>query len=879
MPRRLLLTLAALLLTSAMARAGTIRGTVTDTQGKPLPYATVRIDGTEMGTQADRNGAFTLTGVPDGAQTVRITYVGYAALTEEVAVSATDARIEAQLRESAITLDETVTYGEATRGQATALQRQRTAPNITNVVSEELFNRFPDRNAAETIRRLPGISMDRDQGEGEFVQIRGIDQAYNSLTIGGVRIPAPDEGGGTRSVGLDLINNNLLSEVEVVKAITPDMDADAIGGVVNFSLREAPAGGVRTIGVGVGLNDQTSDFDTYGKTIQDVNVVVGERFHDGQLGLVVDGAYYATSRHSKLREFEYDDGDGALDEIIFAQHTNDYDIKRQRMGVSASTDYRTGVTGKLFASASYNVYLDDEVRRVVDYNINNNEEERETRNRLEDQRVGLFMLGGEQDLGFGRLSGRAAWIQASEELPDRTYLRYGRDLDLSGFTNEQIKAFDGTSTFPGAEPSTLNRIRYDDMRKEDTDLSGQLDLAIPFQAMARTHEVKVGFKVLSKNVSYERVRFQMTSFARTETLAEGTFGFEDVRYDDSKLSPVLTDWGNPRNITDDYEGSETVTAAYGMVTVHLTDRLSALVGGRFEDTSNDYTQPNPETQDTPLTGEGGYNNFMPSAHLTFRPDDSNVVRAAFTTGIARPSYESLIPRRVVDEDDRTIRYGNPDLEPRTAWNLDLMYERYTSNLGVLGAGLYYKSFDAFHTTRVFDEEINGEVYTASQTIMGDGTATYAGIELSAQQRLAGFSSMLSDVSLFANYNYTWSEGDVGGRTVELTNSPEHIANLSLIYDNADMGLSFVVAANYRDALLIGVTGDERTDVYFEDEFHLEFSAAKKLTRQLTLSTQVSGLTAQREREVLGDPSESFSRVLQWEEYGPTGTINLQYSFE
>lgn len=881
MLRKLVPCLIALLLALPIATsAGTVSGIVTDSQGTPLPFASILIDGTELGGLSDRRGEFSIKGVTAGQQTVRITYVGYAEFTSTVQVTDGISKVRATLTESAITMDEVVTYGEVSRGQAKALQRQRTATNITNVVSEELFNRFPDRNAAETIRRLPGISMDRDQGEGEFVQIRGIDQEYNSLTIGGVRIPAPDEGDGTRSVGLDLINNSLLSEVEVIKAITPDMDADAVGGVVNFGLRRAPTGGVRTVGLGLGLNNQTSDFDTYGDDIQDYQVLLGERFADGQLGLVVDGAYYKTSRHSKLREFEYDDDDGAFDEVIFAQHTNDYDVKRQRFGFSTTTDYRLLSGGELYATGSYNVYLDDEVRRVVDYNINNGEEERETRNRLEDQRVALLMAGGEQDMGAYHISGKVAWIQASEELPDRTYLRYGRDIDLSGFTNEQIKNFDGTTTFSGAEAPRLNRIRYDDMRKEDTDLSGQLDLTFPFAAMQQSHDLQVGAKILSKDVSYDRVRFQMTDFARVETLAEGTFGFEDVRYDDSALNPVLTDdWGRRRNTTGNYEGTETISAAYAMVTLNLNEKLSALVGARFEDTSTEYTQPEPETQDTPLTGEGGYSNLMPSAHLVYRADQNNIIRAAATTGLARPQYESLIPRRIVDDDDRTISYGNPDLEPRTALNLDLMYEHYTSNLGVLGAGIYYKNFDAFHAREVFIEEIDGVPYDASRTIMGDGTATYFGVELSAQQRLESFVPSLADFSLFANYNYTWSEGDVDGRTVPLTNSPEHIANLSLIYDNANNGLSFVVAANYRDALLIGVSGDERTDVYFDDEFHLEFSAAKRVTKQFTVSAQVSGLTAQQEREVLGDPSESFSRVLQWEEYGPTGTLNLQYSFE
>ena len=863
----------------AAAQDGTISGSVQEARGgTPLQAASVYIEGTALRTLSNTDGQFSLR-VPAGEHALQVSYIGYRTVERTVTVVAGQTQsISVELEESVFQLDEIVVYGEATRGQAKALQRQKTAINITNVVDEELFNRFPDRNAAETVRRLPGISVDRDQGEGEFVQIRGIDQEYNSLTINGVRIPAPDEADGARSVGLDLINKNLLGEVEVIKAITPDMDADAVGGVVNFGLRQAQSNRIATVNVGFGLNNQTSDFETYGRDIQDFSAVLGDRFMDGKWGLLVDGAYYKTARHSKLREFEYDDDDGLIDETIFAQHTNDYDVQRQRFGFSGSTDYQLGPASELYATASYNVYLDDEVRRVVDFNIDDERETRETRNRLEDQRVALIMGGGSHDLGALEFDYKAAFIKATEELPDRTYLRFRRDNPLSSFSNDAIKDFDGTTTFSGLDAPTLDRIRYDDMLKEDQDASGEVGLTIPFNLADGSSTLRFGGKYLQKNASYERVRFQMTDFTNEPTLTEGTFGFEDRRFDHPDLQPLLTDWGNPRNVTGDYDATEAVTSVYGMATLNLSPAVSMLVGGRYERTTTDYVQPNPETADTPLTGEGSYDNFMPSIHLTFRPNDNSNIRAAYTTGLARPRYEDLVPRRIVDEEERRISYGNPDLEPRTADNFDLLFERFTSNLGLVSFGVFYKRFRAFHTTRVFQETVGGQIFEARQTVMGDGTATYFGVEVGFNQRLSVVSPLFRDLSLFGNYNYTRSEGEVDGRTLPLTNSPKHTGNLSLLYDNSALGFSLVVAANYRDALLIGAGGAPHRDVYFDDEFHLDVSAVKSLSDQLSISAQINGLTAQQEREMLGDPHSSSSRILQWEEYGPYGTLNLQYTF-
>lgn len=865
---------------SAAAQTGAISGSVVEAAGGTgLASAQIRLAESGHGTLSNSTGTFSIGNVPAGTYELMVSYVGYTDAQQTVTVRpGQTAEVAIRLEVSAVQLDGVVVYGAATRGQAEALQRQRTSLQITNVVSEELFNRFPDRNAAETVRRLPGISVDRDQGEGEYVQIRGVDQEFNSLTINGIRIPAPDEADGQRSVGLDLINNSLLGEIEVFKAIAPNMDADAVGGVVNFGLRRAPQGGIGSLTAGFGVNDQTSDFNSLGSDIQDYAGVFGTRSADGRFGLLLDGAYFKTARDSKLREFEYDDGDGSIDDVIFAQHTNDYDVHRQRFGGSTTLDFAPSEGNEVYGTASYNVYLDDEVRRVVDFNIDDLEETRETRNRLEDQRVALFMAGGSHDLGSVLVDYKGAWIRSTEELPDRTYLRYQRDVPLDQFSNAEIKDFDGTTTFAGADAPMLNRIRWDDMLKRDQDASVQTNITVPFVLAGGQSTFQFGGKFLRKDVSYERVRFQMTDFNQTATLSEGEFGFEDVRFDGAALQPLLTDWGSPSNITDDYEATEDVAAVYAMATINPTPAVSLLIGGRYEDTSTDYAQPNPETESAPLTGSGGYGNFMPSVHLTLRPDDRSNVRLAYTTGLARPRYQDLVPRRVIDEDELTISYGNPDLEPRTADNLDFMYERYTSRLGMVSAGVFYKRFRAFQTTRRFTETIGGDVYEASQKVMGDGTASYFGVEFAFNQRLDALAAALADFSLFGNYNYTRSEGEVEGRTVPLTNSPKHTGNLSVLYDNAPLGLSFVVAANYRDALLIGVGDAAYSDVYFDAEFQLDLSMTKSISEQLTVSGQVNGLTAREERQYLGDPSLESARILQWEQYGPYATVTLQYQF-
>ncbi len=886
-------------------QTGKISGIVLEASNKNvLPGANILVEGSNKGAATGQNGRFIIFDLQPGTYKLIATFLGYQDSEKEVTVRAGEvAEINFELAENILTGDEIVVYGELARGQAKSLQRQKTAQNIVQVVSDEFFSRFPDRNAAETVRRLPSVSVSRDQGEGDFVQIRGMDQEYNSLTLNGVRIPSPDPDDGIRSVGLDLVNNRLLGEIEVIKALTPDMDGDAVGGTVNFALRRAPAGGTAVIGAGGGYNNQISDFQTYGRGIGDFYALYGDRFLDDKLGVLVDGAYYLTNRHSKLRELNYlNEGDGPYNTEIFAQHTNDYDVRRQRYGINLSTDYDFDQANRLYLTMNYNIYKDDEIRREVEYIIEDEEETRETRNRLEDQRLMLGMLGGENDLGWMRIDYKGAYIKSSEDMPDRTYLRFQRDNPFTGFTNDQVKEFDGTSKFTGLNAPRLNRVRYDDNLKEDSDLSGQVNVNFPFSFMSgELSNFKVGLKYLGKSITYDRHRYQQTGFLDPRpTLEEGTFGFEDVRYDDPVLKSVITGYGERGDRVDSYEAGEDILSAYGMVQLNFTPKISALAGLRFEDTQTDYKQPYPDDPDIvgdqPLEDTGGYNNLLPSVHFRYNFDANNNIKLAYSTGLARPRYTDLVPRISIDElpgsnAERGYMFrGNPGLEPRTAYNFDLMYDRFSPFLGLLSFGVFYKQFKAWHTSRVTLEEYdfvneNGdpepdgipETYEVTQTVMGDGHATYWGVEINVQQRLNFISSALKWFTVNANYTYTKSKGELEGREVVMTRSPKHIANGSVIYDNRDIGLSVVLALNYRDALLTGIGDNKYLDVYFDSEFFVDLAITQNIARNLTVIAQLNGMGSTDEHEVLGDPSESYTRTQQWEKYGVYGTIGLQYT--
>ena len=249
----------------AQEKAGAIVGHVTATErGGAVAGALVTIEGLLVQATTDRQGAFRLTGVPAGSYKLIVTYIGRASERKDVTVEAGRAlEVDIELPND-IGYSETVqvTGDSIAEGQDSALNQQKTAVNITNVVSADQIGSFPDPNAAEALSRYRGVSISRDQGEGRYVLIRGTEARLNSIMIDGERIPAPE--GDLRQIALDSVPADQLQTIEVSKAITADMDGDSIGGAVNLITKQATSRRQTLFSAAGGYNGLQDD---YGQTV------------------------------------------------------------------------------------------------------------------------------------------------------------------------------------------------------------------------------------------------------------------------------------------------------------------------------------------------------------------------------------------------------------------------------------------------------------------------------------------------------------------------------------------------------------------------------------------------------------------------------------
>ncbi len=260
--------------------SGSIKGKVVDSQTRdPLIGANVVLQGTSLGTAADLEGKFNIHNVSPGKWTVKVSYIGYVTVTQEVTVVENEAaQLDFRLTSQAIT-GETVVITAQARGQNSAINQQLASNTISNIVSQDRIRELPDASAAESIGRLPGISIDRYNGEATAVAIRGLAPKYNTVTVNGVSLPATNN--NDRSVDLSLISSNLLDGIEVKKANTPDMDADALGGTIDLRLKEAPEVFQVNATAQGGYNQLQSYYGNY-----NTNLSVSNRFFDNDLGII-----------------------------------------------------------------------------------------------------------------------------------------------------------------------------------------------------------------------------------------------------------------------------------------------------------------------------------------------------------------------------------------------------------------------------------------------------------------------------------------------------------------------------------------------------------------------------------------------------------------
>jgi TonB-dependent receptor len=889
---RLLLTLLLVLGVAGVAGAqGTIVGQVTDAQvGNALPGAQVRVVGTRLEAIADRQGLYRIPRVPPGEHTLEAAHLGFDTGTATVTVVAGSAATARFALKLAGFEEEVVVTAPILEGQAKALSQQQNAVNIINVVSADQIGAFPDPNAAEAVQRVPGVTIERDQGEGRYVLVRGTEARLNSMMINGERIPSPE--GDIRSVALDVIPADLLESIEVSKALTPDMDADAIGGAVNLVTAQAPekprlfvsgAGGYNHIGSGGGL--------------ERFNATWARRFAERRAGLVLSGSYLNTDRGSENFEVSYDGG--ALDDL----QNRHYTVNRERWGLNGAFDYRLADNGLLYLRGIYNNFADQEYRRRLRNRVGNDRLERELKDRLETQEIASVSAGGRHFFGYGlwSLDYSASWSYGNEDEPDAVYTTFRQSkVQFAPNVTPDFIDPDNIQANPLNEDVSkykLNEQSVDTNFTSDRDLVGAFNVKRLFGSGGTNGFVKLGAKYRDKHkmrdnrtVVYEPAGDVFLSdyadpgFSPTTRILDGryTMGPFIAAGTARSLLPGFGGELDPEADLADYDAKEKVAAGYAMAEINLGDDLMILPGVRYEHTELDYTgyevlfDANGDYESTqPLTGTRSYGDWLPNLQLRYRvANGRGNVRAAFTRTLARPNYYDLVPYELVLDEDLEIEKGNSTLAPTRSWNFDLLYEHFLPSVGVVSAGFFRKRLDDYIYLFTLQEPRNGDLYRVRQPLNGD-KATLTGFELALQNRLSFLPSPLDGLGFYGNYTYSDSEAqfpDRQGEKASLPGQSKHVGNVALTYEKG--GFSGRVALNFHGKFLSEVGETPAGDIYYDNHAQLDVAASQRVAGGLRLFLELNNLTNEPLRYYEG----SVDRPIQEEYYSWWGAFGLKWDF-
>jgi TonB-dependent receptor len=367
----------------AFAQTAIIRGQVTDiTTNDALVGANVLVKGTNLGAAADIDGNFVIHNVSVGSQVLVVSYIGYKNLNVKIDVIAGKTN-EINIKLEAVALEgKTIVVTAQAKGQLQAINQQLSSNNIVNIVSSEKMQELPDANIAESIGRLPGISIQRNAGEADKVVVRGLSPQFNLVTIEGIPMSSTsfqslnDLNKGSfsqdRGVDLSLLSDNMVQGVELSKTLRPDMDPTVLGGTINLTLRTAPSGLHYSLGGNGAYNHLRDSYNNY-KFLASVS----NRFIDDKVGVLLLGnieekqlpsdqfnATYSSAPifNSTTNQFYYTSSSAEL---------TDNTTQRQRYGVTLILDY----TGDLVDVKSFNVYdakIDSSITRDFTNNYGNN---------------------------------------------------------------------------------------------------------------------------------------------------------------------------------------------------------------------------------------------------------------------------------------------------------------------------------------------------------------------------------------------------------------------------------------------------------------------------------------------------------------------------
>ncbi|MBV4358652.1 TonB-dependent receptor [Pinibacter aurantiacus] len=835
--------------------AGVIKGRIVSHEtGEVLTGAVIQIEATHYTAVTGLDGSFTIKNIPAGNYNIKFSMVGYLAASQKMEVANDGVQsLNIELSTSRTTLSSViVTAAKDKNGETGARSLERNANQVMNIMSARAIEVSPDMTVANVVQRISGVSIERNSnGDGQYAILRGMDKRYNYTLVNGIKIPSPDD--KYRYVPLDIFPSDLLDRLEVYKSLTPSMEGDAVGGVVNMVMKDAPAHRLFTVNLAGSYSELFMDRDFmsydakgitskspyelhgegYNATPQDFTkasstyswkkpmpgiiggLTYGDRFMNNKLGVIVSGSLQNTYRGSNSLFYDGEMRDTVSGLMLTKMEERQYSEQQLRYGVHAKVDYRLNDRNSLSLYSGFmnltNTQTRDQVEKELtiggyDPVAGNATLSYSTRTRRTIQHIWSNTLHGDHKLSDKwQVDWTANYAKASSTRPDNT-----------------------TISLHGVEENFVDTRTYVDKssrrweHNNDQDISGYLNFTF------------------LQNIGNTRVDWKFGGLYRDKE--------RDNFYDNYQLSPVnqyalygkdFTDYNQidwkvttPQGAVasgQTYTASEKIAAGYLQFKAYLK-KLEILGGVRVENTDQGYVMKYPIGEDNPV-GNQKYTDFLPSINIKYMPWDKTNIRLSYFKSVNRPGFSEINPAPIVQEE--YTEKGDPNLKHAVADNIDLRYEYFPKPAEQFMAGIFYKRIQN-PIEYTLEAEMHGTYYVPGNF----GNATNYGAELD-------WIKYFNKWGVKANYTYTHSSittpklkrvrddshnQDIYPINVDVTRplygQSEHIANLSLLYKDVHHGWDAQLAGSYTGPRIVTVGQFVGTDQWQKGFVQMDLSAEK-----------------------------------------------------
>jgi TonB-dependent receptor len=791
---------------------GTLAGSVTDIAGGVIPGAKVTLSPSSQTIATDAQGDYYFSNLAAGEFTVTVEAIGFQPYSKKVTIAAGQVAHDTAALKVASNVEKVEVFAGREKGEVESMNLQRSADNILQSLPTEVIQSLPNVNIADSVGRLPGVSLERDEGEGKYVQIRSTEPRLSNLTINGVNIPAPEA--AVRNIKLDTLPAAIVYSINVSKTLLPSMDGDGIGGSVDLVTRTATNKPFYEVSI---MGGHTPIISNGASNVDQFKFGVGQRFG-------------ATKRFGAYLGVSYDYNGRGIDDIepapavgtlngdpsqtnyalLYGTDFREYHYDRRRYGFGGTTDYQFAPGSTLIIRGLFSEFQDYGGKYIYTPNIASfdtttlstdpgNQYTYTNAPRNPDYLIANLSASYNRATGPWYFNATAALSRSradNEDFPKADYNGpagmtiavdqtnpFRPKFNIMSYANPTDNIYDPTQYYLADTLITKDH-------SAQINLQGSFDVTRSYSWNGHMGSWQAGVKLRNAH-KFDDVNDNLYNYGGTATIADFQDPYQNPNYYngtyDYYTKGHVDNWGllmkyqaqnsglfvqdystcpvipptpaNPckyKSKNYNFDIHEMIPAQYFMNTIDI-GRWRIVGGLRIEETVSDFNYAD-HLDPTKSQGKvsSTYVDFMPNFQVRYNFSTNTNIRAIYGRGVARPNYGDLVPTLNYNGTSHQVAEGNPKLLSTRANNFDLLAEHYFNTVGVVQGGFFFKQISnpiVTTTTLLTSGPYAG--YKAAQPI-NLPNASIGGLELNWEQHFKQLPSYFSGLGIFANYGYSFS---------------------------------------------------------------------------------------------------------------------------